>query len=128
MLRTLKKECVLSLLQHYTRYPELQETDLEYRAKLTELAFASSSLPKLLREFENNSAPNPESPHAYANYQVSRDLYQAIYDSPLPATGNPWELVSAIAGRVNPAARALLAEHTRKLESAGAATTTGVVY
>lgn len=110
----------------YTRYPKLQETDLEYRAKLTELAFASSSVQRLLRGFSNNAAPNPDSPHAYANYQVSRDLYQAIFDSPLPASGNPWELISA--GRVNPAARALLAEHTRKLESAGAADVKGVIY
>ena len=110
----------------YTRYPKLQETDLEYRAKLTELAFASSSLPRLLREFGNKAAPNPGSPHAYANYKVSRDLYQAIFDSPLPDTGNPWELISA--GRVNPAARALLAEHTRKLEFAGAADVKGVDY
>jgi hypothetical protein len=110
----------------YARYPELQEIDLEYRAKLTELAFASSSLSRLLREFSNNAAPNPDSPHAYANYQVSHDLYQAIFHSPLPDTGEPWELISA--GRVNPAARALLAEHTRKLESADAAETRGVVY
>jgi hypothetical protein len=110
----------------YTRYPKLQETELEYRAKLTELAFASSSLQRLLREFSKNAAPNPDSPHTYANYQVSSDLYQAIFNSPLPATGNPWELISA--GRVNPAARALLAEHTRKLESAGAADVKGVIY
>lgn len=99
----------IQILQH------LQAIDLEYRAKLTELAFASSSMPRLLNKFTGNGAANPDSPHAFANYRVSRDLYQAIFGSPLPETGKPWHRVGA--DKVNPAARALLAEHTRKLVS-----------
>lgn len=112
----------VSYLQHearhladYRRFPQLQAIDLEYRAKLTELSFASSSLPRLLNKFTVNGAANTDSPHAFANYRVSRDLYQAIFGSPLPETGNPWLRIGA--DKVNPAARALLEEHTRKLVS-----------
>jgi len=123
----------VSFLQHegrhfadFSRFPSLHIIDLEYRAKLTELAFASSTLPRILKKFTDNGAPNSLSPHAFANYRVVRDLYQALFNSALPESGNPWQQVKA--SMVNPAARALLEEHTRMLEKEGALLATGVVH
>jgi hypothetical protein len=109
----------------YAKYPELEGIDLEYRAKLTELAFASTSLHRLLRDFTANGADNPKAPHAYANYRVVRDVYQAIFQRPLPEHLDPWVIVGP--DKVNPVARELLEKHTAALEKAGADTTRGVL-
>ena len=106
-------------------FPNLRAIDLEYRAKLTELAYASSTLPRLLTKFTANGSANPESPHAFANYRVIRDLYQVIFKRAMPETGNPWEWVRA--DRVNPAARSLLDTHTKLLDKDGALITQGVL-
>ena len=97
------------------RFPGLSSADLEYRAKLTELAFASRSLHRLLDDFTAKSAPNPQSPHAFANYRVIRDVYRTVNRSPLPDSGDPWMNVSAPA--VARAAKSLLEMNTASLES-----------
>ncbi|MBT8054686.1 MAG: hypothetical protein HKN57_00875 [Xanthomonadales bacterium] len=96
------------------RFPALSSADLEYRAKLTELSFAFNSLRRLLDDFTRKSAPNPASPHAYANYRVIRDLYRSIYSRPLPNTGDPW--VNVNAESVARTARKLLERNTAQLE------------
>jgi hypothetical protein len=68
---------------------------------------------RLLDDFTIKGAPNPESPHAFASYRVSRDLYLELYGKPLPTVMNPWMMANA--GQVNGAARALLARNTEKL-------------
>jgi hypothetical protein len=110
----------VSYLKHESRhladfelFPELQSTDLEYRAKLTELIFASTSLLRLLDDFTQKSAPNPASPHAYANYRVTRDVYREMFGKPFPDSGSPWREVSTRA--VNAAARDLLQRNSRML-------------
>jgi hypothetical protein len=123
----------VSFLQHEGRhvadfelFPKMHAIDLEYRAKLTELAFASTTLPRILKKFTDNGSANQDSPHAFANYRVSRDLYRALFGSAMPESGNPWLRVGA--DKVNPAARILLDKHTRLLEKEGALVTTGVIY
>ena len=123
----------VSFLQHEGRhaadfelFPQMHAIDLEYRAKLTELAFASTTLPRVLKKFTDNGSANQDSPHAFANYRVSRDLYRALFGGAMPESGNPWLRVGA--DKVNPAARILLDKHTRLLEKDGALVTTGVIY
>jgi hypothetical protein len=123
----------VSFLQHEGRhaadfelFPQMHAIDLEYRAKLTELAFASTTLPRILKKFTDNGSANQDSPHAFANYRVSRDLYQALFGGAMPESGDPWLRVGA--DKVNPAARILLDKHTRLLEKDGALVTTGVIY
>jgi hypothetical protein len=98
------------------RYPALSSTDLEYRAKLTELAFASTSMRRLLDDFTRKSASNPAAPHAYANFRVVRDIYRSLYSKPVPDTGNPWTNVNPDA--VARVARHLLTLNTKELERA----------
>jgi hypothetical protein len=78
-----------------------------------------------LRDFTANGADNPKAPHAYANYRVVRDVYQAIFQRPLPEHLDPWVIVGP--DKVNPVARELLEKHTAALEKAGADTTRGVL-
>ena len=103
----------VSYLKHESRhladfeyFPGLQSADLEYRAKLTELAFAFTSTRQLLDDFSSKSAPNSASPHAYANYRVTREIYREMFDKPFPESGNPWQGINT--QTVNKAARDLL--------------------
>ena len=95
------------------RFPDLPAVDLEYRAKLTELAFASSTQRRLLDDFTAKSAVNPESPHAEANFRVTRDLWTEVYGAPFPGGSQAWMTISP--GKVSRAARNLLARNTRRL-------------
>ena len=97
------------------RFPGLRSVDLEYRAKLTELAFASKTLKRLLADFTAKSAPNPDSPHAEANHRVLQDLHKDLYGQPLPKDGYPWRSVGTL--QVNAAARRLLRQNTDVLET-----------
>jgi hypothetical protein len=110
----------VSYLKHESRhladfraFPGLSSADLEYRAKLTELAFSVKTTTQLLNDFTRKSAINPEAPHAYANYRVTRDLYAAIKQAELPGSSDPWSQVST--ARVNRAARSLLEADTNRL-------------
>jgi hypothetical protein len=123
----------VSFLQHegrhladFEQFPGLHPIDLEYRAKLTELAFASSTLPRILDKFTDNGNLNPDSPHAYANYRVVHDLYQMLFDTDMPESGNHWQW--ARPSEVNPAARTLLDQHTKNLTHQGAVSTPGIIY
>jgi hypothetical protein len=100
----------------YGLYPKLAQADLEYRAKLTELAFAQASVTELIEKFAGAAAPNPDAPHSLANLAVIRTLEMRL-----------GTLAGARAATVNPAAATLLAEHDARLVDAGAATTTGVI-
>jgi hypothetical protein len=100
-------------LSDLARFPDLQPTDLEYRAKLTELAFATTSLRRLLNDFTSKSASNPDSPHAMANYRATRELYRELNGMPFPDTGNPWFTFSG--ERINQAAASLLERNTTEL-------------
>ena len=104
-------------LADFERFPGLQSVDLEYRAKLTELAFASTSAGHLLNDFTSKSASNPASPHAYANHRVTREIYREMFDKPFPASGNPWQEINTQS--VNKAARDLLRHNTESLNKLG---------
>ena len=91
----------------------LASVELEYRAKLTELAFATTTQRRLLADFLSKSAANPQSPHAEANDRVMRDLYAHIHGRQLPDRGDPWSQTST--ERVNRAARRLLQQNTDHL-------------
>jgi len=59
--------------QHFAdllRFPELESWELEYRAKLVELAQAVETRPRLLQKFTEDQGDDPASPHSYANKRV----------------------------------------------------------
>jgi hypothetical protein len=65
----------ISLLAHeaqhfrdYRRYPKLAQTDLEYRAKLVEIALADTTQRELLGKFASRAQRNRDLPHPFANH------------------------------------------------------------
>ncbi|NNE07414.1 MAG: hypothetical protein HKN20_02505, partial [Gemmatimonadetes bacterium] len=90
----------------YSIFPNLQQIDLEYRGKLTELIYADESLMNVLKHFRGAGSPNPESPHAYANWAVARDLSAKLFGAPLDAGDERWDTLDPEA--IHAAARELL--------------------
>ncbi|ANM29158.1 hypothetical protein ABI59_05445 [Acidobacteria bacterium Mor1] len=104
--------------QHYVdygRFPKLESADLEYRAKLTELAFAETRLNHLLERFHRGGVEGSTSPHPRANWQVMRDLAELLGGD--ADTDGWWE--NTPADRIHQAARRLLERHAAALEQAG---------
>ena len=67
--------------QHFAdlqRFSNLAPWELEYRAKLTELAQARTTHASVLRKFTEDQGDDPASPHAYANRRVLADLRQRL--------------------------------------------------
>jgi hypothetical protein len=65
--------------KHNFGHPESWE--LEYRAKLTELALAVSSQDSTLQRICENRSPVNDSAHAYADFHVIRDMGQRLRTS-----------------------------------------------
>ncbi|MEO8674915.1 MAG: hypothetical protein ABI569_05005 [Casimicrobiaceae bacterium] len=79
------EEFRVSLLGHetqhfsdYERFPGLAQWELEYRAKLTELAQADETRARVLRKFDEDQGDDPSSPHAYANKRVLAALRRRL--------------------------------------------------
>lgn len=59
--------------QHYAdhrRFPDLKPWELEYRAKLVEVAYAVQTRGRVLSGFANNQGDDPADAHSYANKRV----------------------------------------------------------
>ncbi|MFN8179121.1 MAG: hypothetical protein U0167_14420 [bacterium] len=116
----------VSYLQHegrhfadYAKFPKLRQVDLEYRAKLTELAYADTTWKTLVQNFAATGALDTSAPHSYANRCVVRDVAQEIFGTDVPEAKDPrWDTVDP--SRVHAAARMLLERHTARLVAAGA--------
>lgn len=94
------------------RYPQMGSEELEYRAKLTELAHANHSLFRVLKDFTAKAAQNPDSAHAMANWRVIRDLYWELNQNEMPEPFAGWDPIDA--DLVNQAARRLLSISTER--------------
>lgn len=122
----------LSFLKHETRhfvdfqlYPELQPSDLEYRSKLTELAFSEIEIYGLLSHFFNSANRIENAPHPLANWYVIDGLSKELLDSEWPQDAKAWESIPKVSIRA--AARRLLDAHDQTMIEQGASTSTGVI-
>lgn len=122
----------VSFLQHETRhfadfelYPELDGPDLEYRAKLTELAYATDTIYDLLVKFTDHAAKVDNAPHSLANWHVITDLSQDLLGGDWPASPEAWEAIPV--ADIQAAARKLLTEHDQDLAAVGAKTSEGII-
>jgi hypothetical protein len=105
----------------YPRFPRLAQPELEYRAKLTELAQAATTTHDLVTRFAARSDPDRAIPHQCANFWVTNHLTQALLGHEVDlSTSIGWQALPP--GRINAAARELLVASTRSLESRGAPT------
>ena len=110
----------VSLLAHesqhfadYPRFPKLAQTDLEYRAKLTELALARTAQPDLLAMFSASAKRDRALPHPFAQWWVMKRIGDRLGSDDWKA----WK-----PDEVRAAAAAELAAHTALLQARGAAT------
>jgi len=115
----------VSLLAHEARhfadrarYPALAQTDLEFRAKLVELALARDTQAALLANFAAGGKRDRSLPHPFAEWWVVERLAQRLHVADRAA----WS-----PDAVRAAARDELAAHTAALEAKGAAVVTSVL-
>jgi hypothetical protein len=105
--------------QHFSdsrRFPNLEQPDLEYRAKLVELAVGKTSVYQLLDAFASNVGTDPSVPHSLANGRVIKDLGKRLF----PAESNAPIWRDASVERINAAAADLLREDSARREAARA--------
>jgi hypothetical protein len=110
----------VSLLAHesqhfadYPRFPKLAQTDLEYRAKLVELALAHDAQPDLLARFSSGARRERALPHPFAQWWVIKRIGDRLGSGDYLA----WK-----PDDVRAAAAAELAAHTAALQARGAST------
>jgi hypothetical protein len=122
----------LSFLKHETRhyadfslYPELQAADLEYRSKLTELAYSNEGTYSLMSHFFNSANKIPDAPHPLANWYVVDGLSAHLFDGKTPSQASAWEGVPK--ADIRQTALLLLEQHSTALAEQGALTTKGVI-
>ena len=122
----------LLFLKHETRhyadfalYPQLKAPDLEYRAKLTELAYFEQGIYGRLKEFTNGAMKIDNAPHPLANWYVVEGLTDRLLDGQWPADATVWEGIPR--AEIRQAATELLLAHNQQLNDQGAAVTTGVI-
>lgn len=102
--------------EHYwdnTHFPALEQPELEYRAKLVEIASAHAILLDLLGEFGGNTSDDRGVPHSHANARIVRELRTRLFGGD---AARAWTSIEA--SRINAAAAELLAEDTHRLEVA----------
>ncbi|MBK1615579.1 hypothetical protein CKO44_19130 [Rubrivivax gelatinosus] len=97
--------------QHYADYkrlPGLEGPELEYRAKLVELALAEQTLMKTVRAFVANQGDERANPHGWANKRVVGALVERL------ELAAPEQLADTAPERIRAAARALLVRDNRE--------------
>ena len=77
----------------YERFPKLEQPELEYRAKLAEIARSEASTRDLVARFASQVGESRLVPHAWANAQVVADLRRTLGSD--PATADPAALRGA---------------------------------
>jgi len=95
-------------------YPDMEPTDLEYRAKLVELIYYETT--EQLHRFAMQARNDPNNPHSYAAYRIMKAVNAHFGDDEAPAASMnycniPYERISAFC-------RTLLDAHTRHLRDA----------
>lgn len=90
----------------------LDQPELEYRAKLVEVALANQTLSEVLKGFQGNQSQSREQPHAYANRRLMDALIQAL--RPQASVDTPW-WSGLDPARIHEVAQGLLAKDTKAL-------------
>lgn len=122
----------LSFLKHearhyadYSLYPELQPADLEYRGKLTELAYSDEGIHGLLVQFTEAANRIENAPHPLANWYVVEGLSRQLLGENRQVEAGEWQSIPK--EKIREAARRLLEEHDKTLADLGPTNTKGVI-
>ena len=105
----------------YKSFPKLKnQADLEYRAKLTELALAKTSVLSLIAKFVKNAKNDAKYAHAFANYILIKNLSKVLFNSDFVNDINRWKKIAP--RKINNASIQLLKANTKALNKLGAKT------
>ena len=122
----------ISFLKHEARhyadyglYPELQAADLEYRGKLTEIAYSDMGTYPLLEQFTKGANRVENAPHPLANWYVVEGLSELLLDGRWPDDASAWDSIPK--EQIRQAAKRLLQNHDAKLADLGPSTARGIV-
>jgi len=105
--------------QHFAdnaQFPRLEQPELEFRAKLTELAVSHDTTFELLQDFVVNRGTDRGVPHSFADGQVM-DALEATLQPVEQNDAKDWRGIGV--ERINAAARALLLQDTAQRLEAG---------
>lgn len=103
----------------YKRYPKLQQPELEYRAKLTELAVSEGTTYDLIVAFARRNSADRSIPHHFANYWVAADMSRSLFRSDsLVVDPEKWRGIPV--DRIRREAKKLLDKSDSKLQKLGA--------
>ncbi|WP_312470116.1 hypothetical protein [Neobacillus sp.] len=106
-------------LSDYSRFPNLQPKDLEYRAKLVELIYESKPI-RLLKKFSYEAKHDPNFPHPYSSYILMTRLSKLAFGIEEIQTLENWKFVDS--SRVRDWAWDLYNGHTEQLIVSGEGT------
>jgi hypothetical protein len=101
----------------YKLFPKLQSADLEYRAKLTELSMADTTLFKTIEFFIQNGNYDSENGHSIANFCVIRDLSRSLFHVDSEHDMAKWKELPV--EKIHAAAVAALQASTKELAKKG---------
>lgn len=101
----------------YKKYPSLMQKDLEYRAKLVELAKSNTTTIHIINKFITNASNQPENAHAFANYCVIRDLSKLVFNKSYITKKSDW--ISIDSQIIKEKSKMLFYDNTKKLDSIG---------
>jgi hypothetical protein len=104
--------------QHFAdnaKYTKLRQSDLEYRAKLSELSKTKKLKDRLIRRFIVNARDDPGLAHSFANHCLIRDLSRMVFQQDYVTEPLKWHDIKFPA--VNAAARELLEANSAVLDT-----------
>ena len=105
----------------YKTHPKLAQPELEYRAKLVEIAMSRSTTYDLIGEFCRRNGLDRSVPHHFANYWVARGMSRKVFQSDSIVT-DPARWRGASEDRLRRAARELLDDSDHTMAKLGAQT------
>lgn len=118
------EDFLISYLAHESRhfsdyklFPKLSSSDLEYRAKLTELSLAKKTIYELIEFFISNANYNSNNGHSVANFCIIKDLSKVIFDVEFEKDVNKWKAISK--KKINKMASEILQSNTKSLQLKG---------
>jgi hypothetical protein len=103
----------------YKQFPHLEQPELEYRAKLTEIALSKETTRNLIQAFARGGGRDRAVPHSFANYCVTRDLSRDAFGTEEGAKdATKWDTLQP--ERIRSGALTLLKQNEQKLRRMGA--------
>ena len=79
----------------FNLFPDIDNTNLEYRAKLTELSLAKETLYDLIEFFIDNANSESINPHPVANYSLIKNLSRVLFNSDFENDISKWKKITS---------------------------------